>query len=155
MYTVNFFYFLADPFHWAWLTQAKEPFLDEICELILPLLADMNFVQDLTEDLYLLFRVCTSIHTTQNAKPRWLLTVCIYERSDRNLTEITCMCIRSTLQLIENQPVRKFISIFFYSLVGWVTSCLNVSLTNVHVTLFHNRRIKALINLCLNARCRF
>ena len=49
--------FPADPFHWAWLTQAKEPFMDEICELIVPLLADMNFVQDLTEDLYLLFRV--------------------------------------------------------------------------------------------------
>lgn len=46
----------AYPFHWAWLTQAKEPFLEEICELILPLLSDMNFVQDLTDDLYLLFR---------------------------------------------------------------------------------------------------
>ena len=50
-------FFLADPFHWAWLTPAKEPFTDEICELVLPRLSDMNFVQDLTEDLYLLFRV--------------------------------------------------------------------------------------------------
>lgn len=48
---------VADPFYWAWLTQAKEPFMDEISDLVLPLLADMNFVQDLTEDLYLLFRV--------------------------------------------------------------------------------------------------
>ncbi|XP_078356457.1 phosphatidylinositol 4-kinase type 2-beta-like [Oculina patagonica] len=30
--------------------------MDEISNLVLPLLADMNFVQDLTEDLYLLFR---------------------------------------------------------------------------------------------------
>jgi len=56
-----FFSFLADPFHWAWLQQAKEPFMDEISDLILPQLADMNFVQDLTEDLYLLFRVCSSL----------------------------------------------------------------------------------------------
>ena len=53
--------FLADPFHWAWLQQAKEPFMDEISDLVLPQLADMNFVQDLTEDLYLLFRVCSSL----------------------------------------------------------------------------------------------
>ncbi|XP_015776911.1 PREDICTED: phosphatidylinositol 4-kinase type 2-beta-like [Acropora digitifera] len=46
----------SDPFHWAWLPQAKEPFIEEICDLVLPQLADMNFVQDLTEDLYLLFR---------------------------------------------------------------------------------------------------
>ncbi|XP_074613409.1 phosphatidylinositol 4-kinase type 2-alpha-like [Acropora palmata] len=46
----------AYPFHWAWLPQAKEPFIEEICDLVLPQLADMNFVQDLTEDLYLLFR---------------------------------------------------------------------------------------------------
>lgn len=33
--------------------------MDEICELVLPQVGDMNFVQDLTEDLYLLFRVCS------------------------------------------------------------------------------------------------
>ena len=33
--------------------------MDEISDLVLPQLADMNFVQDLTEDLYLLFRVCS------------------------------------------------------------------------------------------------
>ena len=32
--------------------------MDEICDFVLPQIADMNFVQDLTEDLYLLFRVC-------------------------------------------------------------------------------------------------
>lgn len=46
----------AYPFYWAWLTQAKEPFMDEISDFVLPQIADMNFVQDLTEDLYLLFR---------------------------------------------------------------------------------------------------
>lgn len=56
----SFFFPLSDPFHWAWLPQAKESFMDEISELVLPQLADMNFVQDLTEDLYLLFRVCSS-----------------------------------------------------------------------------------------------
>ena len=57
---INHFFPLSDPFHWAWLPQAKESFMDEISELVLPQLADMNFVQDLTEDLYLLFRVCSS-----------------------------------------------------------------------------------------------
>ena len=32
--------------------------MDEISDFVLPQIADMNFVQDLTEDLYLLFRVC-------------------------------------------------------------------------------------------------
>lgn len=35
----------AYPYHWAWLSQAKVPFSREIRELVLPLLADMNFVQ--------------------------------------------------------------------------------------------------------------
>ncbi|XP_031559518.1 phosphatidylinositol 4-kinase type 2-beta-like isoform X2 [Actinia tenebrosa] len=46
----------AYPFYWAWLPYAKEPFLDEVCELVLPKLSDMNFVQDLTDDLYHLFK---------------------------------------------------------------------------------------------------
>ena len=32
--------------------------MDEISDFVLPQIADMKFVQDLTEDLYLLFRVC-------------------------------------------------------------------------------------------------
>jgi hypothetical protein len=47
----------AYPYHWAWLPQAKVPFSKEIQELVLPQLSDMNFVQDLCDDLYLLFKV--------------------------------------------------------------------------------------------------
>ncbi|CAG9853751.1 unnamed protein product [Phyllotreta striolata] len=46
----------AYPYHWAWLPQAKVPFSKCTKELVLPLLADMNFVQDLCDDLYLLFK---------------------------------------------------------------------------------------------------
>ncbi|XP_012579486.1 PREDICTED: phosphatidylinositol 4-kinase type 2-beta [Condylura cristata] len=46
----------AYPFHWAWLPQAKVPFSEETKNLILPLISDMNFVQDLCEDLYELFK---------------------------------------------------------------------------------------------------
>ncbi|XP_034527892.1 phosphatidylinositol 4-kinase type 2-beta isoform X2 [Ailuropoda melanoleuca] len=44
------------PFHWAWLPQAKVPFSEEIRNLILPYISDMNFVQDLCEDLHELFK---------------------------------------------------------------------------------------------------
>lgn len=43
------------PFHWAWLSQANEPFSKETVDAILPLISDMNFVQDLTESLEKLF----------------------------------------------------------------------------------------------------
>ncbi|XP_033015887.1 phosphatidylinositol 4-kinase type 2-beta isoform X2 [Lacerta agilis] len=46
----------AYPFHWAWLPQAKVPFSQETIDLILPRISDMNFVQDLCEDLYELFK---------------------------------------------------------------------------------------------------
>lgn len=46
----------AYPFHWAWLPQAKVPFSEETRNLILPFISDMNFVQDLCEDLYELFK---------------------------------------------------------------------------------------------------
>lgn len=46
----------AYPYHWAWLPQAKIPFSRETRELVLPLLSDMNFVQDLCDDLHLLFK---------------------------------------------------------------------------------------------------
>lgn len=51
-----FLHFSADPFHWAWLPQAKVPFSQETRDLVLPRLSDMNFVQDLCEDLYELFK---------------------------------------------------------------------------------------------------
>ena len=53
----DMFFIFSDPFHWAWLPQAKEPFVEEVQNLVLPQLGDMNFVQDLIEDLYHLFRV--------------------------------------------------------------------------------------------------
>lgn len=48
-----------DPFYWAWLSQAKVPFSQEIRELVLPKLSDPNFIKDLEEDLYELFKVIT------------------------------------------------------------------------------------------------
>ncbi|XP_075222426.1 phosphatidylinositol 4-kinase II alpha isoform X1 [Lycorma delicatula] len=46
----------AYPYHWAWLSHAKVPFSQETKDLVLPLLSDMNFVQDLCDDLYHLFK---------------------------------------------------------------------------------------------------
>ncbi|XP_042314733.1 phosphatidylinositol 4-kinase type 2-alpha isoform X2 [Sceloporus undulatus] len=46
----------AYPFYWAWLPQAKIPFSQEIKDLILPKITDPNFVKDLEEDLYELFK---------------------------------------------------------------------------------------------------
>uniref|UniRef100_A0A4W3I381 Phosphatidylinositol 4-kinase type 2 n=1 Tax=Callorhinchus milii TaxID=7868 RepID=A0A4W3I381_CALMI len=46
----------AYPFHWAWLLQAKVPFTQETRDFVLPRISDMNFVQDLCEDLYELFK---------------------------------------------------------------------------------------------------
>ncbi|KAG7267678.1 hypothetical protein CRUP_024470, partial [Coryphaenoides rupestris] len=47
----------AYPFHWAWLPQAKVAFSQETRDLVLPRLSDMNFVQDLCEDLSEMFKV--------------------------------------------------------------------------------------------------
>lgn len=44
------------PYHWAWLSQAKKPFSQEIKDLVLPKLSDMNWVQELCNDLYNIFR---------------------------------------------------------------------------------------------------
>ncbi|XP_076001776.1 phosphatidylinositol 4-kinase type 2-beta [Genypterus blacodes] len=46
----------AYPFHWAWLPQAKVVFSQETRELVLSRISDMNFVQDLCEDLYEMFK---------------------------------------------------------------------------------------------------
>lgn len=50
-------FFISDPYHWAWLPQAKVPFSQEIKDLVLPQLSDMNFVQELCDELYELFKV--------------------------------------------------------------------------------------------------
>ncbi|KAM5158726.1 phosphatidylinositol 4-kinase type 2-beta isoform 2-T2 [Callospermophilus lateralis] len=52
------------PFHWAWLPQAKVPFSEETRNLVLPYISDMNFVQDLCEDLYELFKTDKSFDKT-------------------------------------------------------------------------------------------
>jgi len=44
------------PYHWAWLPYAKISFSSEIRTAILPKLSDMNFVQDLCDELYNLFK---------------------------------------------------------------------------------------------------
>ncbi|MGH0116698.1 UNVERIFIED_CONTAM: hypothetical protein FKN15_021246 [Acipenser sinensis] len=46
----------AYPFYWAWLAQAKVPFSQEIKDLVLPKISDPNFIKDLEEDLYELFK---------------------------------------------------------------------------------------------------
>ncbi|XP_068606784.1 phosphatidylinositol 4-kinase type 2-beta isoform X2 [Brachionichthys hirsutus] len=51
----------AYPFHWAWLPQAKVAFSQGTRDLVLSRLSDMNFVQDLCEDLYEMFKTKASI----------------------------------------------------------------------------------------------
>ncbi|XP_070540575.1 phosphatidylinositol 4-kinase type 2-beta-like [Ptychodera flava] len=46
----------AYPYHWAWLPQAKTPFSSETRDLVLPFINDMNFVQELCDDLRELFK---------------------------------------------------------------------------------------------------
>lgn len=46
----------AYPYHWAWLPQAKKPFSQATKDLVLPKLSDMNWVQELCNDLYNIFR---------------------------------------------------------------------------------------------------
>lgn len=46
----------AYPYHWAWLPQAKIPFSSETRDLVLPQLSDLNFVQDLCDDMYDVFK---------------------------------------------------------------------------------------------------
>ncbi|KAL0269408.1 UNVERIFIED_CONTAM: hypothetical protein PYX00_007152 [Menopon gallinae] len=45
----------AYPYHWAWLPQAKVPFSAEIRQHLLPLLGDQNFIEDVVDDLKVLF----------------------------------------------------------------------------------------------------
>lgn len=46
----------AYPYHWAWLPQAKAPFSQDIKDLILPLISDQNFVEEMCNELFELFR---------------------------------------------------------------------------------------------------
>ncbi len=47
----------AYPYHWAWLPWAKTAFSTVTRDLVLPLLSDMNFVQELCDDMYNLFQM--------------------------------------------------------------------------------------------------
>ncbi|XP_053671762.1 phosphatidylinositol 4-kinase type 2-alpha [Anopheles nili] len=46
----------AYPYHWAWLPQAKQPFSQDIKDLVLPSLSDSNFCEELCNELYELFK---------------------------------------------------------------------------------------------------
>ena len=43
------------PFYWAWLPYAKEPFSEEIKELVLGKISNFDFVQSLITDLFQVF----------------------------------------------------------------------------------------------------
>ncbi|VDM16771.1 unnamed protein product [Wuchereria bancrofti] len=44
------------PYRWAWLPMAKNPFSEEIVDLILPQLDNIDFVRELCNDLKKLFQ---------------------------------------------------------------------------------------------------
>ncbi|CAD5116984.1 DgyrCDS5818 [Dimorphilus gyrociliatus] len=46
----------AYPYYWAWLPQAKKPFSEETKDLVLPLISDRTFIDELVEELYVLFQ---------------------------------------------------------------------------------------------------
>lgn len=66
---------VSDPFHWAWLPQAKVAFSQETRDLVLSRLSDMNFVQDLCEDLYEMFKVQDA-----SSPHKWHQQVCLTNR---------------------------------------------------------------------------
>ena len=63
----------TDPYHWAWLPQAKQPFMPEIKSLVLTKLSDMNFVQELCIELFELFKVGTYNLSTYSTYEQLLL----------------------------------------------------------------------------------
>lgn len=46
-----------DPFYWAWLPLAQEPFSETVCYLVLDKLKSQQFVQSLVDDLRVVFSV--------------------------------------------------------------------------------------------------
>lgn len=46
-----------DPYHWAWLPMAKNPFSEETVGLVLPSIDSTDFVKELCEDLRKIFKV--------------------------------------------------------------------------------------------------
>lgn len=89
----------AYPFYWAWLSQAKVPFSQEIKELILPKISDPNFVKDLEEDLYELFKKDPGFDRGQFHKQ-----IAVMRGQILNLTQ-ALKDGRSPLQLVQMPPV--------------------------------------------------
>ena len=65
------FHIHTDPFHWAWLPMAKQPFSDAIRDAVLPLLSDTEFMNSLVHDLYELFKVGSWTHCF-HFHPLWI-----------------------------------------------------------------------------------
>ncbi len=74
------------PYHWAWLPYAKVPFSKRIKDLVLPKLSEMNFVQDLCDELYNLFKV--SWVMPPNRQVGGMLEFSCFRRPTRDLTAI-------------------------------------------------------------------
>ncbi|XP_032962335.1 phosphatidylinositol 4-kinase type 2-beta isoform X2 [Rhinolophus ferrumequinum] len=88
----------AYPFHWAWLPQAKVPFSEETRNLILPYISDMNFVQDLCEDLYELFQILNLTQALRDGKsPMQLVQMpCVIVEHSRSGTQGRIVQLSST-----------------------------------------------------------
>ena len=57
----------VDPFYWAWLPLAQEPFSEAVCYLVLDKLKSQQFVQSLVDDLRAVFSVsCKSFPSQLN-----------------------------------------------------------------------------------------
>lgn len=68
----------AYPYHWAWLPWAKIPFSSETRDLVLPSLSDMNFVQELCDDMYNLFQVgAVPVLSVAGLFPNGLCCLCV------------------------------------------------------------------------------
>uniref|UniRef100_A0A669PT62 Phosphatidylinositol 4-kinase type 2 n=1 Tax=Phasianus colchicus TaxID=9054 RepID=A0A669PT62_PHACC len=78
----------AYPFYWAWLPQAKIPFSQEIKDLILPKISDPNFVKDLEEDLYELFKKDPGFDRGQFHKQ-----IAVMRGQVRQMNEVTEPCL--------------------------------------------------------------
>jgi phosphatidylinositol 4-kinase type 2 len=63
----------AYPYHWAWLPQAKIPFSQQIKDLVLPKTSDMAWVQELCDDLYLMFKQDKSFEKSKYDKQMGVL----------------------------------------------------------------------------------
>ncbi|XP_063291078.1 phosphatidylinositol 4-kinase type 2-alpha [Pelobates fuscus] len=89
----------AYPFYWAWLPQAKVPFSQEIKDLILPKISDPNFVKDLEEDLYELFKKDPGFDRGQFHKQ-----IAVLRGQILNLVQVL-KDGKSPLQLVQTPPV--------------------------------------------------